>query len=68
MGYFGGMNFLWWILGVIIFIWIFSNPIYKRYQKKQNPVDILKERLAKGEITIEKYQEHKTLLEKDLLK
>jgi putative membrane protein len=65
MGHFGGMHFIWWVIGIIVFIWIFSKPIYKGYQKKQNPLDILKERLAKGEITKEEFDEAKKIVNSD---
>ena len=42
-------------------------PIRHTLSKKQNekPIDILKKRLAKGEITKEEYEESKKILESD---
>jgi putative membrane protein len=46
-------------------IWIFATPydIPRRINRKQNPLSILKKRLAKGEITSEEYNEKKKILE-----
>ena len=66
MGHYGGMHFIWWILGFIIFIYIFRKPFYSRYQKKQNPLDILKTRFANGELSKEKFEESKKIINADI--
>ena len=63
--YYGGMNLLWWAIWVIMLIWIFATPYNipgKRVQK-DSPLDILKKRLASGQIGREEYNENKKLLE-----
>ncbi|MGB8703673.1 MAG: SHOCT domain-containing protein [Gillisia sp.] len=62
---FWGMNFLSWIILVVfiiaIVLWI-KNPNNVR-EKKENPLEILKRRFAKGEITQEEYEEaRKTII------
>lgn len=66
-GHWGGMHFIWWIVWFILLIWIFIIPYDIPYRKneKENPLDILKKRLAKGEITREEYEESKKILESD---
>lgn len=62
-GYFGGMHLVWWILWLALLIWIFFVPFGK--PEKENPLNILKERFSKGEITKEEYEEHKKVLKTD---
>ena len=63
--YYGGMNLLWWAIWVIMLIWIFATPynIPGQRVKKDSPLDILKKRLASGQIGREEYNENKKLLE-----
>jgi putative membrane protein len=62
---FGGMHLFWWFIWIIILIWVFATPynIPGQRSKKDSPLNILKKRLASGEITNEEYQEKKKLLE-----
>ena len=63
--YFGGMHFLWWFLWTMLLIWIFFIPydIPGERKSKNTPKDILKRRLAAGEITNEEFEQKKRLLE-----
>lgn len=60
-----GMHFFWWFLWVMMLVWIFAIPynIPGQRLKKDTPLDLLKKRLASGEISNVEYQEKKTLLE-----
>lgn len=64
-GNWGGMHLIWWIIWFILLIWIFFVPYDLPYQRTKNesPLDILKNRFAKGEITKEEYEESKKTLE-----
>lgn len=64
-GHWGGMHLIWWIIWFILLIWIFFVPYDLPYKKTKNesPLDILKNRFAKGEITKEEYEESKKTLE-----
>lgn len=59
-----GMNLIWWFLWVIFIFWIFVVPynIPGQRLKKGTPLDILKKRLALGEINKEEYLEKKELI------
>lgn len=63
--HFGGMHLIWWFIWIIFFIWIFATPydIPGQRRKKDSPLDILKKRLASGEINKEEYDEKKKILE-----
>lgn len=64
--YYGGMNFIWWILWLVMIFWIFAIPydIPGQRNKKDSPLDILKKRFASGKITLKEYEEMKKNLEK----
>jgi putative membrane protein len=66
-GHFGGMHLVWWIIWIILLIWIFLIPNDIPYQKtkKEDPLNILKKRFAKGEINKEEYEESKKILKSD---
>lgn len=63
---FWGMHLVWWILWLILLVWIFATPydIPGQRTNKETPLDILKRRLAKGEITKEEYTQLKAEIEK----
>ncbi len=67
---FGGMNFIWWIIWMIMIFWIFATPynIPGQRTRKNSPLDILQKRFASGEITNDEYQEKKKILENDVIK
>ena len=62
--HYGGMHFIWWIIWIVILIWLFATPynIPGQRTKKDSPLNILKKRLASGEIDKEVYQELKKIL------
>ena len=67
---YGGMNFIWWIIWMIMIFWIFATP-YKipgQRHQKETALDILQKQFAGGIITKEEYQEKKKILETDLVK
>ncbi|MFT4759612.1 MAG: putative membrane protein [Saprospiraceae bacterium] len=56
-----GMHLLWWAIWMILLIWIFATPYHIPGQraKKDAPIDILKKRLALGEINTDEFLEKK---------
>ncbi|GGK18704.1 hypothetical protein GCM10007962_11110 [Yeosuana aromativorans] len=66
-GHFGGMHLIWWIIWMVFIVWIFFVPADIPYQKskKESPLDILKKRFAKGEISKEEFEESKKILNSD---
>lgn len=66
-GHFGGMHLVWWFVWLVFILWIFFIPTDIPYQrrKKENPLDILKRRFAKGEISKEEFEEYRTILKEN---
>lgn len=66
--YYWGMNFIWWIIWIILLFWIFAIPynIPGQRQKKESAFDILQKRFANGNISVTEYQEKKKILEESL--
>jgi putative membrane protein len=60
-----GMHLIWWFIWGILLFWIFATPydIPGQRHRRNSPLDVLRARLASGQITPEQYQEHKLLLE-----
>jgi putative membrane protein len=56
-GQYWGMHTIWWAIWVIFMIWIFFTPwdIPGQKSKKETPLDLLKKRYARGEISKEEY-------------
>jgi putative membrane protein len=62
--YYYGMNFIWWIVWVILLFWIFAIPydIPGQRSKKDSAIDILQKRYADGKITESEYYDKKKVL------
>jgi putative membrane protein len=63
--YFLGMNWVWWILWIMLLISIFLMPFSipgQRY-KKATALDVLERRFNSGKISQKEYQEKKIILE-----
>ena len=64
---FWGMNFIWWIIWILLLISIFATPWgYRR--TRNTSYDILRRRFAAGEITTEEYLEEQKVLDDDVQK
>lgn len=65
--HFFGMHLFWWLFWILFIFILFGifKPVPKSRAKEDSPLDILKKRLASGEITTEEYQEKKRLIEQD---
>ena len=69
-GYFmGGMHWIWWIfwvalVGSIVF-YGWAGPSDRRRGPRESPHEVLKRRLANGDISAEEYEKRKVLLDRD---
>ena len=70
-GYFmGGMHWIWWLfwlalIGFIVF-YGWGRPSGQRRGPRETPHDVLKRRLASGEISTDEYEQRKLLLDRDM--
>ena len=72
-GYMGGMHGGWWIFWLLVIgaalFYVWQRPARRvdgpADQLQEKPHDVLRRRLASGEITPQQYEEHKTLLGSD---
>ena len=64
------MDFIWWLLWIMLLVWIFAIPYYipGRRNKMIAPLLALQRRFAAGEIGPEEYHERKKIVETDLIK
>lgn len=65
----GGMHGLWWLfwiilLGVLLF-YGWGRPSQSRRGPRETPHEVLRRRLANGEVTPQQYEERKALLDRD---
>lgn len=66
-GHFWGMHWWWWciFLLIILFILFIPWPAKNRANQEEKPMDILRKRYARGEISKEEYEERKKVLGKN---
>jgi putative membrane protein len=62
---FVGVHMIWWFVWMMLLFWIFASPytVPGQRARKDTALDLLKKRLASGEIGAEKYQQIKKTLE-----
>jgi len=65
--HFWGMHSFWWIFWLILILWAIKTSRKNSCQQTNDgtPLDILKKRFAKGEITKEEYEDIKKTLNND---
>lgn len=58
------MHGIWWGLWILLILWIFliPYPTPGQKRKKDNAMEILRERFARGEISEEEFEQRKKLL------
>lgn len=66
----GGMHGLWWVLWIAVLIglvafYVWGPPGARRRDARDTPLDMLKRRLASGELSPEEYEKRKALLDGD---
>lgn len=64
-GFGGGFMWLFWMVGLVVLIWALKLIIQgetERRSEGNSPLKILEERLAKGDIDQEEYEQKKRIL------
>ena len=64
--HFIGLHWIWWIIITLIILLAVFNILPYRYstsESREDPLDILKKRFARGEIEREEYRERKRIVE-----
>lgn len=69
-GYMGGMHTFWWVFWValvvaLVIYWGRGDNSEDRERTRQTPHELLRERLAKGDIDAKEYAERKAILDRD---
>ena len=65
-----GMHLIWWFIWLLFIFWIFATPynIMGYRMLKDSAIDILKRRLASGEINNDEYHEKKRIIDSPMIK
>ena len=69
-GYMMGMHALWWVFWIAVVIalvsfWGWGAYPERRGRPRETPHELLRRRLASGEISTEEYQQRKAVLDRD---
>lgn len=64
-GYMVGMHWLWWLFWIGILLAVFW-PGRRRGQTRATPHEVLRRRLAAGDITTQEYEQRRALLDRDV--
>jgi putative membrane protein len=68
-GYMIGMHWFWWLfwaaLVAVIFFTPWGTPARRGNPSRETPHEVLRRRLAAGELTTQEYEQRKALLDRD---
>jgi putative membrane protein len=68
-GYMSGMHAWWWLFWIVVIavllFYAWRRPDDRGDRPRETPHEVLKRRLASGEITSQDYEARKTLLDRD---
>lgn len=68
-GYMIGMHWFWWLFWIALVAAIFFTPwgapVRRGKPPRETPHEVLRRRLAGGEITTQEYEQRKALLDRD---
>lgn len=68
-GYMVGMHAYWWVFWVVLVIalvfWVRGDSSARRDRPRETPHEMLRRRLANGDISAEEYEKRKVILDRD---
>ncbi|MDO9196860.1 SHOCT domain-containing protein [Rhodoferax sp.] len=68
-GYMVGMHAYWWVFWVVVVIamvfWGRGSSPTRRDRAREAPHEMLRRRLANGDISVEEYEKRKVILDRD---
>lgn len=68
-GYMWGMHALWWVFWLVVVVallyWVRDGGRERSGGTRESPHEVLRRRLAQGEIGAEEYEQRKALLDRD---
>ena len=68
-GYMVGMHAFWWVFWIVVVIalvfWSRGGSSARRGRPRETPSEVLRRRLAGGEISTEEYEKRKAILDPD---
>ena len=64
-----GMHYLWWVFWIAVVFglvfWAWGGSTARRDRPRETSHEVLRRRLASGEISTEEYEKRKTVLDRD---
>ncbi len=68
-GYMVGMHAFWWFFWIaIVIVWVFwgrGDSSTTRNRPRETPYEVLRRRLASGEVSTEEYEKRKAILDRE---
>lgn len=65
----GGLHWVWWLFWIVLIGLVayygWGRPSARQGGSNETPLEVLKRRLANGEVTTEEYEQRKALLDRD---
>ena len=68
-GYMVGMHTFWWafwvVMVIVVVLWARADAPARRDRPRETPHEVLRRRLANGEVSPEEYEKRKAVLDRD---
>ena len=64
----GGWWWIWWLVWILIILWLvglWGSGARRQRIARLTPIEVLQQRLAHGDITVEEYEQRRAILQRD---